>query len=319
LSLDYEGLFERMCAESLNGVPGVWRIRKGNPTSTQCVLIGSHGNEIFSGLSIVEYLLAEEPHESFQDDVDFIIAIGNIDAARMAIEAGPDNCAQYRFTPGGRDMNRMPAFAGDLVRSDTAEARRAMDLREVLLPLKLEYVLDVHSTDTPSTPACLGIVGPAKETVLLVRQMSKAVSLLTDVVPVQSTFGTKTQTLSSILEPRLSIEVEVGQTGTEEAEEVAVTMFVHWCNAIGISRTFKPFEMYQAVGSVMAPDISYFVVDKRLLEDHAVVKEGDVLLRNAAGDTVVAPCDGELVWGPSNTFLTPTNVASEIFFIVKRL
>ncbi len=315
-------LFNELCAQTLDGVPGVLRITNGNPGSTNAVFVGSHGKEIRSGISLVRYILGHP--DDLADDLDLLVVVGNLEAARMALATDdPKVWKQYRYTPSGRDMNRMPSSAADLPdegdNSAVYELRRAAALRRVLLPLKIVNLADWHATDQPSMPSGLGIVGDLEVTRRLFAAMPLAQVIL-DVVEVQRNYGTKTQTLSSIVEPKLSVEIEVGQTGSATAAANAILLFIAWGRFVGI---VKPMKTYCAVGSVMAlneegkPDKSFKVVNESLLKDLTPVEQGEVLLQTPDGRQVKSPCKGKLTWGPDSTELSDTDVTSEVFWVLE--
>lgn len=306
---------------AINGIPGVVCINKGLPNRSDLLIIGSHGKEVTSGLGAARFLL-ENP--SLQEsNTQLFIAIGNIDAATLAMEApNLEEQLKFRYCPGGRDMNRLPANPADLEGIKAPEARRVEALRSIFVPLKLQYVFDLHSTDGPSEPAGLGIVDKVDKTAWLFDRLSVR-SVIANVVGVQANYGTKTQTLSSILEPDMAVEIEVGQTGTPEAQSTGTSLFMQWATAIGLIKGSaaaaerKP--TYKMVNSVMAPDTSYVVADKRFLEDKCPISVGEILLRNPAGNVITAPCSGYGFWGPEKLQLSDTDVTSEIWFIAEKV
>lgn len=315
-------VFNYLKGQRIGGVQGVACISSGVPEYNDLVIVGSHGKEIASGLGVVRALM-ENPNMLVPNTALFI-AIGNIEAATMAMATDdPQERLKYRFCPGGRDMNRLPADPAELVGINAPEARRVRDLRRVLLPRKLRYVLDIHSTDGPSQPAGLGIVDKINASTWVFNRLPIN-SVITNVVPVQAAYGTKTQTLSSILDPDMAVEIEVGQTGTSEAPEVGINVFKAWAKAICILEgptttpiTAKP--TFRMVNSVMAPDTSYQVADKRFLEDQCPINAGEILLRNPDGQVVTAPCSGFGFWGPGELQLTESDVASEVWFIAEKV
>lgn len=307
-------LFAWWSMQSHRNCPGVYRIMKGRQVDPQAVIGGSHGKEIPAGIAALRHVLAHP--EILADDLNLFFVIGNLDAAKMFYATeDPEKRKLLRMTPGGRDMNRMPADPADLPTINACETRRVMALRGALMPENLQCILDLHSTDNPSHPSALGIVGDCS---MLFGSMP-LMQTIGHVVDVQRSMGTRTQTLSSILEPhRCAIEVEVGQTGSPLAQQTAVSAFEGWGGAIGVLKKeqMRYPRRYVAVASVMAPDTSYRVADSRFLAEFAPVNKGEVLLRNDKGDTITSPQTGCLVWGPEGEELTDVDVASEIWYIL---
>jgi hypothetical protein len=116
--------------------------------------------------------------------------------------------------------------------------------------------------------------------------------------------------------------VETGKTGSAESADNAALIFDAWARYYGILTGRKggyrrKLKVYRTVASVMAPNTTYQVVDGVSLDEFTPVMEGQVLLQNPNGDKVVAPCSGQVIWGPSDRTLTDVDVASEIWYIVQ--
>lgn len=303
-------------SQEIDGVPGIAVFgEKEKPSRKGLVITGTHGKEVPSGTRVFEVLRKGEA--KILPGVQILFAVGNLPAVELFYAAEDDAARKkLRFTPNGSDMNRMPANPADLEKIGTPEAKRAIDLRRVLVSRKIDYVLDLHSQDQPSAPSALGIVGE-EETRRLFAYMPIPL-IINNVVPIQKMKGTKTQPLSAIIDPKCSIEVECGQTGSPECAAVALQMFNAWGRAAGLLEgSPQPLRgEFDVVDTVMAPDASYAVVDKKFLQEFAPVKKNNVLLRNTRGEEVTSPADGLLMWCPSALELDASDVASEVFWIV---
>lgn len=307
-------LFEWLCQQSVDGVAGVYRLHAGTPKKKAVVLIGTHGKEISSGLSIARWV---EEHPEFFVDCSLTVAIGNIDAARLSMDALCGNWDKFRFTPGGQDMNRLPADLSQLS-IETPEGRRALELIKVLGGS--DVILDIHSTDGESQPAGLGIVGDSSD---VFRDIAAVKTIYMDVCKVQASQGTMTRPHSAIFGAPLAMEVEVGQTGSAEAMETGLDVFKDWACHFGLMnwtpQAPTPKAVYQVIDSIMVPDTTFRVVDERLFKEHVVVKAGEVLLRSSDDRTVAARFDGELIWCPDEFGFEERHLRTEVWFQVQRI
>ncbi len=306
-------LFAELASNEIDGVYGVERFVFGTPTKKVLVLIGTHGKEINTGLLIYEFLMT---HGTEFLDVDLTIAIGNLYAAAKAIEAEGDSWKDYRFID--KDMNRLPADLAAL-EGEASEYARALQLRRLIGDV--DAVIDVHSTDGVSECAGLGILGSQEKTDALFARLALVRTVYTDVAKTQEAKGTKTSPHSALYKGALAIEVECGQTRSEQAPLNALSIFRNWAAFLGIlaEQPSEPTKkkVYRVVDSVMAPNDKFAVTDADFLIEHAEVKKGDMLLADNEGDQISAPCDGQLIWCPCEQVLTKGDVASEIWFIVQ--
>ncbi len=316
--MDTANLFDDLLSCQLKEVEGVHRFTVGTPKQRVLVLIGTHGKEVLSGIAVWKYLF---DNRHLLQDVDLYVAIGNVKAAQLAIDAGGDKevWTKFRFSPGGTDMNRLPADIDALSASGASyEMRRAEELRTAIGPV--DVVLDFHMTDAESVPAGLGIFGDNAAMDDLFRRIPLIESVYTGVCAVQSTQGTRTQPHSAVYGAKLAVEFETGQTGTDSAAANAGMIFDCAGRALGFlaGAPEQPVDkkIYRVVGSVMAPCTAYRVEDEKYLAEHAFAEKGAVLLRNTEEPTltVVAPCDMQLIWCPSSQDLDPGDVASEVWF-----
>lgn len=324
--------FSSLESQNIAGVYGVTRYKKGSPNKRLLVLIGSHGKEVETGLGAFEWFVQNQDSVT-TSDFDVTFAIGNLTAARLYLATDdPEQKKLLRFTPGGRDMNRMPND-DELASSEVSECKRARALRSVIG--KVDIVLDFHSTDAASVPGALGIVG-ATESVMALAKYLPVDEMITEVCNVQANQGTKTRPLSGLFvnDGGIAFEVECGKTGTRAASVIATEVLRSLAQQLGMvqgsPRQYdSPQEVYRMKASVMAPSTEYRVKDARLLIEKASVCEEEALLvketvrRSRAGDVgggtdfefVRSPCDGLLFWVPSDLELTPVDVASEVFWI----
>ncbi len=292
--------------QNYKGVTGVYRIKAtGSPAFTCAITIGTHGKEVNAGLEAWRWILINEKELK---NVDLFVVLVNEKAAIQG----------RRFSQGGTDMNRLPE-SPLMCSYDSYEHNRAWRIHAVL-GKKCAYILDLHTTDGESEPAGLGIVGSDADTNAFFGLLPVA-SVLSNVGPVQKAMGTKTQPFSGFLQPKFGVEVELGQTDSDAALELAPQVLEIFLKYIGVLAGINdlssvPKPTLKAAWSVMAPSTDWKVADSRLLNDKEPVAKGDVLL--VKGDQqITAPDDGFLLWGPSETTLTDSDVASEIWFAAK--
>jgi hypothetical protein len=291
----------------------------GNPRMRVAVIAGTHAKEILTGLPVLQWIQANQ--REFQG-VEFVLVAANLLGIDLFFSTNDwDQRRTLRYSPFGRDMNRLPADLRSLADSEVSEYDRVAELRNYSPLMGCDLVIDIHSTDGPSTPAGLGIVGPHDKTDDLFAHLGAVPKVYTDVAATQAVMGTKTLPHSAAYEPKVAVEIECGQTGTPEAPLAALEIFRDAARFLGIlpggAPKPAPKDVYRVVGSVMAPDESFTVCDERFLQEHAEVEEGELLLRNHDGATVVSPCKGQLIWCPGDLVLTASDIASEVWFIVQ--
>ncbi len=312
---DLPAIYGWLRQQTLGGVPGVYRVRQGNPSARSVVFAMTHGKEP-AGLAVAA-LVRDNP-EILADDVDLTVAIGNIDAADKYFGSNTDEERKAcRFTD--RDMNRLPANLTELESSSAREFRRVACLRTVLVDV--QHIFDVHSTDPESETAGLVVDGDDAATGSLIGRLPLK-TVYAGITRVQAVQGTKTRPHGAAYGAVTALEVETGQHNSSTGLLSAVRAFASWGLALGIIRG-NPVErpqrqdMYEVIGSYMAPDTSYRVQSRELLDMYAPVSKGDVLLRNEAGCEVRAATDGLLIYGPDDLTLSPQDVASEVWFQVR--
>lgn len=308
-----------LCAQSQDHVPGILRIRKGNPIARSLVLLGTHGREIASGLAAVRYMMHHQ--RLLTDHVDLTFAIGNIYAALLYYQTEDKALREtLRMTPGGKDMNRQPLNLEELKSRKDPEARRTRDLLRAI-PGAVN-VLDTHSTGMPSAPAGLAIAGHSTRAMSFFTHMPLE-EILLDVAKVQSEQGKRTQPLAMVFNPRFALTIEAGQTGSDECNDITVNCFFNWAHQLGIIDgkhvvPRKGQNIRRVVASVLLPDLSYEIVDEKYLVEKTTVHKGEVLARNPSGETINAPCDGNLLWVPTSLRLPQRQLESELFWFTQQ-
>lgn len=252
-----------------------------------------------------------------RQDVGMLVFCSFPKGVELAIASDdPEEWKKYRAVPGCPDGNRLPQ---KLRASEDYVCNRVADIRELFLRKKVKYLVDVHATDGPSRPGYLGCAGPHVEHAKLIPLIGVD-HYFTDVGVVQLEQGTRTYTFSAGSGAKIGSEIEVGQTGTEEARQACLQLVQDWGHAVGAftgePRRFAGKQTgYKMVASYMSPSPDFEVADERLLDDLAPVKEGEpILINRKTGETVVATCDQRLVWGPSNVVIDDAERLSEVYF-----
>lgn len=308
-------LFGDVMRSSVEGVGGA--IQLGDPKGPfQCALtFGTHLKEgRVAGLAL-ERLLGTE--NLIHAGVGLLIVCSFPKGFQLAIDTDDREVWKgLRAYPGSPDGNRLPQ---NLSGTNDYVLQRVAAIRDLFIRRGVRNLLDIHATDGPSTPGYLGCAGPHELHSWLIPFLGVD-HYFTDVGTVQLEQGTKTFTFSAASGAEIGSEIEMGQTGTQEARENCLRLVQQWGGCIGAIKT-RPEKLkdnqtgYRMVASYMAPSADYQVADVRLLDDLAFVKAGEPILVNAkTGQAIPATSDQFLTWGPSDAILAPEDLPTEIFF-----
>lgn len=300
----------------VDGLSGAVQI--GNPCAidpTIAITYGTHLKEARVVGKTLDYLL--NTAGLLHRNANLILVCSLPKGVDLAYE-GDDrgHWKQFRAYPGDVDGNRLARVRSD---NDFGYVRnRVEDIRTLFKRRHVQYLLDIHATDGESTLGYLGCAGSADQHAMLIPQISVD-HFFTDVGKVQLEQGTQTYTFSYASGAAVGTELEMGQTGTQEAYDNCLRLVREWGIAVGAFRgetqvgTEK--KGYRMVASYMAPSPDFEVADARLLDDLAVVEEGETILINRSnGETVKATGRQHLTWGPDAAKLAQEDLGSEIFF-----
>ncbi len=313
---ELKGVFQWLMDQQEDGVEGVHRIIRGNPSRRDLALVMTHGKEP-AGLAFVDFILR---NTDVLQDIDLTIGIGNMVAAQRYFKTDDPvekaKCRYYQL-----DMNRMPAdWPAVITTTAPYELRRAAQLKSILPGLR--SVLDIHSTDQDSAGMGLDIGGDLAKLDPLMSAMIFQTRLC-GITPVQKAMGTKTQPFCAIFDAESAMELEASQHESEEGLRRSVLNGMSWLANLGCVRggmAKKPAtqDVYTVLASVMVPneDQTYVMADDKYLKMYAPVQKDEVIAVNNRGDQLLSPVSGLCIFGPDERTLTRADVVSELLWVV---
>lgn len=299
----------------VDGLSGAVQIGNPNAELTIAITYGTHLKEARVVGKTLDYLLntAGLLHRS----ANLILVCTLPRGVDLAYESDDHkHWKQFRAYPGDVDGNRLSQVRSN---DDFKYVRnRVQDIRELFTRRHVQYLLDIHATDGKSTPGYLGCAGHVHKHAELIPLISVD-HFFTNVGKVQLEQGTYTHTFSSASGALVGTELEMGQTGTQEAYDNCLRLVREWGIAVGAFRgepkIGREKNGYRMVASYMAPSPQFEVADPRLLKDLALVEQDEpVLINRSTGETVKAGSQQHLTWGPDAVKLAPEDLGSEIFF-----
>jgi predicted deacylase len=308
--------FKFLKSAVVQGVPGVWAVASETPGPTVGITIHTHGNEP-SGLAAAWYLrnIFGISRELLCGSV--LITLNNLRATERYLRARTKPTKEAaRFI--GLNMNRLPN--GLVADTQTYEVSRARDL----LPIwrGFDAALDIHSvsfkkTAAQSRPMIIEVAShPRIET--LIRRFP--IDLRFSEV---ERFQLKKPMLSFCGNPKQripAIGIEAGSHESPAAFRVAIGCVLSFLGELELIRSPLRLpirtnrEHYRFVGRLLFPDDSWSLV--RIFEPYESVRAGEVLARNAAGGTMCAPLDAQIMFPPPGR--KPTKKGDEALFFIQR-
>lgn len=314
---DLRPTFDQVAAETYYGVPGVVRLKIGNPAKKVALAAMTHGDEP-SGLGAFRFLL---DNVGLLRDVELILAVHNIEGGARWFEAGTRE-EKHRCRAYGWNFNRLPLDYPEGAGGPQA-LERVRQLWRNVYP-DTTHALDMHSADQPlcADGLTLDIAGPRSE-----------LDRLSDVIPATARFrgitelqmqeGSRTKPIGTIFggpgRTAVALEVESDSHESPLGIAIAVRTVVALLTELGCLQVDELTEqdanqdVYDVLGATMVPCAGYRFVSEQLLESFVPVTAGQKLLVGPQGD-VCARHSGCLIFAPALVELQPGDEQEEVCF-----
>lgn len=314
---DLRPTFDQLAAETLDGLPGVVRLRVGHPARKVVLSAMTHGDEP-SGLGAFRFLL---DHVGLLRDVDLILAIHNIDGGARWFEARTWE-EKHRCRAYGWNYNRLPLDYPEGIGGPPALDRVRRLWRDIYPDTT--HALDMHSADQPLCVdgLTLDVAGAAEELDRL-SDVIPATARFRGITAVQMREGSRTKPIGTIFggpgREAVSLEVESDSHESPAGIAIAIRTAVALLTELGcmaadeVAERGAPQRVYDILAATMVPGAGYRFVSDRLLESFVPVTAGETLLVGPGAD-VRARHTGCLIFAPAQAELQPGDEAEEACF-----